>query len=277
MVIYSRALGHFRSGLGRVVIDEIETGAKSTWRVAKHGGIDVRFLTPNSVCDFRARTFATKEPETLEWIDRLGGGRVLYDVGANVGLYSVYYAKRHETRVYAFEPSLFNLDLLAQNVYLNGVAERVAIVPLPLAAREEVATFRMTTIERGGALSSFAENVGFDGRPLEPILEYLTVGASLDFLCANGLIPDPPGLLKIDVDGTEEQVLKGAARVLEAPSLVSVLIEVNSGVSSMANPIHRCLREHGFIHEQSRISGMFADTPYAGVRNEIWIHPVRLR
>ena len=52
----------------------------------------------------------TKEPETLDWIDTMAEGSALVDVGANVGLYSVYAAKARKCQVYAFEPSVFNLD-----------------------------------------------------------------------------------------------------------------------------------------------------------------------
>lgn len=271
---YSRLLERFRSGLGYRVADNFCRRLDGNWQEAWHEGIPLRFLTPNSVCDFRARTFATKEPETLEWIDRLGGG-VLYDVGANVGLYSIYYAKRHDALVYAFEPSPFNLVVLSRNIDMNEVSNRVVVVPVALTSCEETSRFRMTSIEVGGALSSFGENVGFDGKPLDPVLEFLTIGASLDFLRGARLIPDPPSLLKIDVDGIEELVLQGAYETLRAPSLKSVLIEVNTGVPRLASPIEGCLREHGFLLEDARIAEMFSDGPYANVRNQIWIHPDR--
>ena len=51
------------------------------------------FFTPNAICQFRADTFSTKEPEMLEWIDDYGDNGVFFDIGANIGLYSVYFAK----------------------------------------------------------------------------------------------------------------------------------------------------------------------------------------
>ena len=48
-------------------------------------GRRLRFFTPNSHTLWRARTFFTKEPDTLEWIRGFGEGEVLLDVGANVG------------------------------------------------------------------------------------------------------------------------------------------------------------------------------------------------
>ena len=69
----------------------------------------------------RANTFSSKEPETLEWIDSMQKKSILWDVGANVGTYSCYAAKKMELQVFAFEPSVFNLSLLAQNIYMNNL------------------------------------------------------------------------------------------------------------------------------------------------------------
>ena len=55
-------------------------------------------FTPNWICKIRANTFSTKEPETLEWIDKSESDGVFFDIGANVGLYSLYYAATKKTR-----------------------------------------------------------------------------------------------------------------------------------------------------------------------------------
>ena len=61
--------------------------------------------TPNCLCLFRQQSFSTKEPEMLEWIERFGGEGALYDIGANIGIYSIYYAKLKSGNVYSFERS----------------------------------------------------------------------------------------------------------------------------------------------------------------------------
>ena len=63
----------------------------------------------NPRLDMRIKTYATKEPETLQWIDEFEKGSVLWDIGANIGLYSLYAAKSRQCRVIAFEPSVFCL------------------------------------------------------------------------------------------------------------------------------------------------------------------------
>ena len=80
-------------------------GAMSRSRAVRHHGTQLTFAVPNRLNRFRIDTFSTKEPETLDWIDAIQEGSVLWDIGANVGLYSCYAAKARRCRVVAFEPS----------------------------------------------------------------------------------------------------------------------------------------------------------------------------
>ena len=112
------------------------------------GKTEMTFFTPNSLCRYRAATFSTKEPETLEWIDTYGGrSGAFYDVGANVGMYSIYYAKTHPESVYAFEPSALNIALLAKNISVNGLSNRIVIVSNPLTSVNEIADFRLSMLK----------------------------------------------------------------------------------------------------------------------------------
>lgn len=107
-----------------------------------HEGMSLRFAAPNALCKWRYETFSSKEPETLEWINAMPDGAVLWDVGANVGLYSVYAAKKRNCKIWAFEPSVFNLELLARNIYLNNLTDRVCIVPIALSNKLVVSHYK---------------------------------------------------------------------------------------------------------------------------------------
>ncbi len=106
--------------VGRIVADQAVVEAIGDVVTVDHHGLEMRFAATNWINRFRAETFSSKEPETLEWIDGMPPGSVLWDIGANVGLYSCYAAAARGCRVVSFEPSLFNLEMLARNVYLNG-------------------------------------------------------------------------------------------------------------------------------------------------------------
>src|SRR5690348_17425764 len=84
---------------------------------------------------------AEKEPFTVEWLERsLEPGQVFYDIGANVGAYSLIAAKTtaNRARIFAFEPSPASFLDLCRNVSLNGCAESVVPLPLALWSRTEL-------------------------------------------------------------------------------------------------------------------------------------------
>ncbi len=204
------------------------------------------FHTPNALCQWRVDTFSSKEPETLEWIDRYGNGGTFFDIGANIGLYSIYYAKTKHGRVYAFEPSVFNLALLAKNINANHVQDKIRIVTNPLTTQNEFADFNLQVTDEGGALSAFGVDHGQDGKPLRKVLSYQTCGFSLDYLLDNGIVKDRPTLIKVDVDGIEHLILRGARNALAHPQCRTVLIEVLPGFEVLSTEVQNILIESGF-------------------------------
>lgn len=90
------------------------------------------FYIPYELCKMGARTFSNKEPEISELIDKFGDNRPFWGIGSNIGLYSIYFVKKHKGKVYSFEPSFFNLKQLAKNININNVSKQINIIPLPL-------------------------------------------------------------------------------------------------------------------------------------------------
>jgi FkbM family methyltransferase len=235
--------------------------------------IPFSFYIPNHINRIRAETFSTKEPETLEWIDKyaLEGG-VLFDIGANVGLYSIYHAKTKKGITYSFEPSVFNLKLLVKNINLNNCQGSIKIIPNPLTSTNMFANFNLQSIEEGGALSSFGVEYGHDGQKMNIQTSYKTLGFSLDYLFENKLIEHVPSLIKIDVDGIEHLILLGAKKVLADSKCRSVLIEVNETFEELASEVKTILTDCGFMLIEKRT----ADT-IEGITNftynQIWVKP----
>jgi FkbM family methyltransferase len=184
--------------------------------------IAIRVSTPNE--HHRADTYATKEPETIEWLrENLRDGDVFYDVGANIGLYSLYAAKlRPACRVFAFEPESHNFGNLCRNLLLNRVAN-VTPCFFPLSSREAFAPFYVYDLRPGGALHSLGRPSPLRDEP--PLLTTGALTATIDALVSRHGLP-APDLIKLDVDGIEEQILDGAGAVLASSSLRSILVEV---------------------------------------------------
>lgn len=189
----------------------------------QHNNVRLIFSIPNKMCRQRALTLASKEPETLKWIDGFPKNATLWDVGANVGLYSVYAAKTKSAKVYSFEPSVFNLETLASNIHLNGLSSLVTIVPVALNDKTGEGELNMTSTELGGALSTFDKSYGFDGRELNVVFKYSLISITMDEALSK-LNLKAPDYLKIDVDGIEHLILGGGAKVLGR--IKGVLIEL---------------------------------------------------
>ena len=255
LATYDALVSRLRPSLDGIVRGHAVSRFFTTERKAVYNGITLTFSCPTQVAAYRARTFASKEPETLEWLDGLSG--VFWDVGANVGLYSIYFAKRHNVRAFAFEPSVFNLELLARNIHRNGAD--VAVMPFALFSATKVDVLRMSTMEHAGALSSFGVDYGWEGTKLAVDFEYSTLGISVDDAVALGI--PAPNHLKIDVDGVEHEILAGAKGALRSVS--SVLVELNDRFAEQAVTARRLLSEAGLALARDVREG-------DGTHNEIW-------
>jgi FkbM family methyltransferase len=207
----------------------------------------------------------------LEWIEKWGGEGAFFDVGANIGLYSLYFAKLFHNQVYAFEPSALNLGLLAKNIALNKLSEQIVVMPIPLTSENMVASLTMSDTNEGGALSTFGATFGHDGLPLVEKMSYQMPGCSLDFLVESGVVPELPSLLKIDVDGIEHLILEGAQKVLRTPVLRSVLIEVDDQFRELASGVNHQLLDAGFRLEAKRQGDMFRTGKFSTSFNQIWV------
>ena len=86
-------------------------------------GLSFKLVSDNWITKYRLRTFNEKEPEMLDWVDgNLRDEDILFDVGANIGIYSIYAALRKpKATVYAFEPEYSNLNQLKQNIINNSL------------------------------------------------------------------------------------------------------------------------------------------------------------
>lgn len=268
--VFAKTLISFLSkiNIGRFFIDQLSSFIFYKKKHIKHKNLEFSFYTPNRLNFFRAETFSSKEPETLEWIDKFKKKSVFWDIGANVGLYSCYASKSSDCKTYAFEPSVFNLELLAKNIYLNNLSEKVTILSLPLFDSLAVKPFYMSTQEWGGAMSNFGENTDHEGEPMQSTFQYSTVGISID-QAINLLKIEKPDYIKMDVDGIEHLILKGATDTLK--NVQSVLIEVNDNFKKQAEDVEKYLIKAGFKLEYKKHSEIIdKSSSFSSFYNQIW-------
>lgn len=255
----ARSFSHGR--MGPLVADEIRRRSWARPITTEIRGSRVSFHAPSEVADWRIRTAATKEPDMIDWIDRIPHGSVLWDVGANVGIFTVYAARARHLRVVACEPSIFNLETLVRNLALNDVTHLVSVMPLPISDRDDAAILEYSSTDVGGAFVEFRS--GADGRP--SVVAHPTLCCSLDTLVARFKLPAPTHL-KIDVDGAEVAVLKGAANALS--HVQQVMVETAAGPHG--DPIRDLLRGTGFEFVRRAASPLATDPRYSTLANEQW-------
>lgn len=189
---------------------------------------------------WRADTLLTKEPETIEWLNRtLMADSVFYDVGANIGIYTLYacHLFPQTMRAVCFEPEGLNFARLSRNIFDNGLSERVLAIPVALGDSVALIEFRLSSVQAGRALHG--GNIAVEkGRHRQGSLVM-----SLDEIRRlNSRLPSPTHI-KIDVDGPEWAVLQGAKETLRMPELRHLLVELTD---KEAEAIRSSLDEYGF-------------------------------
>lgn len=240
--IRSAARGLSKTFPGRQVYEQLLEAGMGINVSVKHGDVEMVFASPNVLTQYRYTSFSAKEPDTLTWLGGIPGGVVLWDIGANVGLYSIYAAMKVKARVFAFEPSVFNLELLARNIFLNGLQDRITIVPVALSDTLGPSLFKMSSTAWGGALSTFGQDFDQHGGKLKSLFEYQTMGMTMDEAIQLLNIP-PPRYIKIDVDGIEHFILRGGAETLK--NVESVMVEIDDGFTDQAEETAHHLRSAG--------------------------------
>jgi FkbM family methyltransferase len=194
----------------------------------------------------RAVTLLEKEAGTVRFIrTEVHPGDVFYDIGANIGLYTLVAARRvgDDGLVCAFEPHGANVMNLMHNVAENGLNARVKIVSAALNDSKGFFPFDYRSAEPGSALSRL-ESEGAVGDEFAPVFSEVKYATTVDALIADGVIP-PAQLVKIDVDGNEPLVLRGMSEHLSgARRPRAVQIEIDPEVRE---PVHALMDGYGYV------------------------------
>ena len=212
----------------------------------RHGALV--FICPTYYSVHYPRTFLTREPETLAWIDGFADGDVFWDIGANVGSYALYAGLRRTIEVVAFEPHGATYANMIDNINMNGLADVVRAYSVAIAEGTALDMLNMENATAGSVSHSFGEAPTFLGRAVETRARQSTMGFSIDGLIETfGLAT--PNHIKIDVDGIEPRVLAGGVRTFANPAVRSVLIEIEEDPASEKNQgMFQAMAAYGFAN-----------------------------
>jgi len=174
--------------------------------------------TDTELLKSRVKTFYKKEPEMLEWLNFFAKQSIelFFDVGANIGLYSLFWQNLDSKNLaIAFEPNPSNykfIQKLIKKFKLNIIVEKC---PCDSVSKP-------FTIKECG-LSIGESKFKYDSGEFEKAR--ITTTTIDNFTEINKI--SKPYILKIDVDGKDFDVLRGAVKSLNNKQIVSVDIELD--------------------------------------------------
>lgn len=227
----------------------------------------IELTCPNDLTLWRARTFFEKEPETIEWINSFKPGEILFDIGANVGLYTLYAAK-HGVQVFAFEPESQNYAILNKNLFLNQLQDRVTALNIAFSDKPGIDYLYLPQFQGGGALNNLGEARDYKHESFNSVYRQGVMAFSLDSFTTQN--PDWfPAHLKIDVDGIEEKIIHGAANTLKDSRLKSLLIELNEALPRDVELL-KTIESSGLKLIEKRQSPMAAVGHFSTIHNFIF-------
>jgi FkbM family methyltransferase len=197
----------------KALAERLSRGHSFRYRLPRvYGGCQL-YLTPEAGLKYWLPAFGLRVEENLlkNAAETVKPGNVIWDVGANMGLFSFAAAglAGSEGYVYAFEPDTTMMRLLRRSASLNKSAASVEVIPCAVSDTFSLARFN---IARRSRASNFLDGFGMSQTGgVREVQTVLTV--PLDWMADQ--IP-PPDVLKIDVEGAELGVIRGALRMLEA-------------------------------------------------------------
>lgn len=225
-----------------------------------------KILDMGEITRMRADLFESKEPETLNWIDGFEPNDNFLDIGANVGVYSIY-AALNKINVISVEPDSLNYALLNINIRENGLNNFIIPYSVALNDIEKFSFFNVSSIEWGGALNSFDNTLDFKGNKFAPIHKQGVYGLPLDSFLK--LIKTFPSHIKIDVDGNEYLILKGAINTLKSKKLKSLLVELDESRKDYKDSLE-IIESSGLVLTEKTHAEMFNIPPFNSTFNHLF-------
>lgn len=194
----------------------------------------------------RGQTLLTKEPDMIAFIDDyVKEGDIYYDIGANIGVFSMYSAIKKNAIVFAFEPESSNYFVLNKNISLNNLSGRVIAFNIAINDIDEVSVLNLKeNIIPGKSGNTFKDEINEEHKTFNPSFKQGVLGISLDSYIY--IYNQPcPNHIKIDVDGNEHKIIKGMTRVLLDKNLKTISMEINERLSTDKAIVDKIL-ESGF-------------------------------
>lgn len=199
--------------LGSVLFSKAIHSGKDTLIPCRHG---LKFHVLNTQDSIGRHLFfdGEYEAETVGTIDKLlKENDVFIDVGANIGAICLPVAKKKNIRAFAFEPARHIFEVLEKNMAINRL-ENISAFPVGVSDKKGMTDFYES--QRVHGWSGMVKIDSFD--------HYHITTTTLDTFAVESNI-DQIEVLKVDVQGWEYFVFKGARRLIEEKRIHNIIFE----------------------------------------------------
>lgn len=187
-------------------------------------GGSVSFYCPSTYALYYPRVILSDDPLARHWIGTFAPDDVLWDIGANVGMFALYAARTAGVRVLAFEPGAANHWVLNRNVEINGLHDRVSAYALAFSDESALQTFHMSNSDPGAVFHVFGAPEGDFGYEVTYATSQAAIGFTIDDF-VRGFAPPLPTHIKLDVDNYEARILSGGRDTISDERVKSVFVE----------------------------------------------------
>jgi len=190
------------------------------------------FLVRKGTLDFQFANYAYEWQVKTFVYDHYRDYDVFLDVGSNIGTYSILFGQKG-LRGFAFEPMKANFDALRINLILNKLEDKVQTFNVALGEFSHKAEFTYDFINTG-ASHLLGIEIEDEYPSKTEIIESMIVPLD-DFIPQMNLSKSDRIFMKIDVEGMEEQVLRGAVNFFKTyPNILIVMESVHSGKEKLS-------------------------------------------
>lgn len=209
------------------------------------------FSIHNETTLWRAQSLYTKEPVTISWIRGFEHDSIFYDIGANIGIYSIFAATINKINVLAFEPESNNFQILMENIIKNNLNDRIIAYPLGISNQTEITSLFLSQFTKAGSHHMIKKNLDHNLKERAIGFRQGIFTTSLNDLIVRWNLPIP-NYLKIDVDGIEYKIIEESDLLLKNKNLKSILIEINPNRKEDLNII-KILNKFDFEYDKSQV------------------------
>lgn len=217
------------------------------------GAQTAQFWVPNRSLQIDIDYF-TEASQLQAFLGMLHKDDVVWDVGANCGVYSMFAAQRiSRGQVFCFEPQRGLQKIIKINRFLNDVREKVTILPIALGNSSGHASFYESAVTMG-THSLVARSDAYHSKGTAKRIKVFRA----DDLVRHGTV-SPPTAIKLDVEGAEYDVCAGLKGLMSTSAPRLLFIEVHpwllGGFGSTVDDLQTLLTEYGYCIQDGGIRG----------------------